>query len=49
MGFYYTIQWGDTLSELAVRFGTTVALILEYNPQITNPNVIYAGDEIWIP
>ena len=39
---YYTIQYGDTLSELAVRFGTSVAQLQRWNG-IENPNLIYAG------
>lgn len=45
----YEIQYGDTLSELAQANNTTVAHIMELNPQIDNPNVIYAGDQIVIP
>ena len=47
--FQYTIQSGDTLASIARRFNTTVAAILQVNPQITNPNVIYAGQVILIP
>lgn len=42
---YYTIQSGDTLSEIAERFDTTVSQLCEWNG-ISNPNVIYAGDTI---
>lgn len=42
---YYTIQSGDTLSELAVRYGTTVAQLCSWNG-ISNANVIYAGQKI---
>ncbi len=45
----YVVQRGDTLSSIAYRFRTTVAAILQVNPQITNPNVIYAGQVILIP
>ena len=38
----YTVQSGDTLSEIAVRFGTTVSDICIVNG-ITNPNIIYVG------
>ena len=43
----YTIQKGDTLSEIASRYGTTVQEIADIN-NITNPNVIYPGQEIRI-
>ena len=48
-GYYYTIQWGDTLSAIAVANGTTVQNIMAHNPQITNPNFIYYGQVIFIP
>jgi len=44
---YYTIQSGDTLSEIAERFGTSVSRLCELN-NISNPNLIYAGDTIRI-
>ena len=44
---YYTIRSGDTLSEIAVRFGTSVAALMSLNG-ITNPNLIYAGNTIRI-
>jgi LysM repeat protein len=37
------------LTRIAAKFGTTVAEILAINPQITNPNLIYVGQEILIP
>lgn len=47
-GFNYTVQWGDTLSAIAVRYGTTVYAISQANG-IVNPNLIYAGQVLWIP
>jgi len=47
-GFYYTVQRGDTLSSIAVRYGTTVYAIAGAN-NIANPNLIYAGSVLWIP
>lgn len=43
----YTVQRGDTLSEIASRYGTTVQEIVDIN-NITNPNVIYPGQELRI-
>ena len=45
----YKIKWGDTLSELAVKFHTTVAELMRLNPKIKNKNLIYAGDTIKVP
>jgi len=45
----YTIRWGDTLSGLARRYGTTVNALMRANPQIKNPDLIYAGRQLRIP
>jgi len=44
-----TIQSGDTLSQLAQKHGTTVTKLMEVNPQITNPDLIYAGHSLALP
>lgn len=44
----YTVQRGDTLSGIAVKHGMTLARIKELNPQIKNPNLIYAGQTIYV-
>lgn len=44
---YYKIQRGDTLTEIAVKFKTTVAKIVALNPtKIKDPDEINAGDTI---
>jgi len=45
----YVVQPGDTLSGIAVRYGTTVNVLLALNPQITNPDLIYPGQAISLP
>ncbi|MCA9943573.1 MAG: LysM peptidoglycan-binding domain-containing protein, partial [Anaerolineales bacterium] len=45
----YRIVWGDTLSGIAGRFGTSISTLLQANPQITNPDRIYAGQDLEIP
>ena len=42
---YYTIKSGDTLSEIAVKYNTSVDWLAKTNG-IKNPNVIYAGTKI---
>lgn len=42
----YTVISGDTLSEIAYRSNKSLTEIIELNPQITNPDLIYVGDEI---
>ncbi len=44
----YTVQRGDTLSEIAERYGTTVSSIVSLNPIIKNPNLIYPGWQLTI-
>ena len=44
-----TIKQGDTLSKLAIANGTTVAELMKANPNITNPNLIYAGKTLNVP
>jgi RHS repeat-associated protein len=48
-GSTITIQSGSTLSGIARQNGTTVAALVAANPQITNPNVIYAGASLNVP
>jgi len=45
----YTVQPGDTLSGLALRFNSSVNALLRANPQITNPNVLTVGQQLYIP
>ena len=43
----YTVQAGDTVSQIAYRHGTTVNDIVAQN-QLSNPNLIYVGDKLEI-
>ena len=45
----YQIKPGDTLSAIAARYNTSVDAIMTANPQITNRDKIYAGNELSIP
>lgn len=44
----YTIQKGDNLTKIAERYNTTVDEIMKNNPSITNPDLIYAGNQLRI-
>lgn len=44
----YIVQAGDTLSQIAKRFGTTVAALMEANEIIKNKNFIRTGWELII-
>ena len=48
-GVYHTIRWGETLSGIAAYYGTTTQAVLAANPQIWNPNLIFAGTVLFIP
>jgi LysM repeat protein len=44
----YTVRSGDTLSGIAVRFGTTQAAIMKAS-RLRNPHLLYAGQRLSIP
>ena len=44
---YYTVEKGDTLWEIAQKFGTTVQEIANIN-NLENPNLIYPGQKLRI-
>lgn len=44
----YVIQQGDTLSQIAEQFDTSVEEIMENNKNIKNPDLIYAGNYLCI-
>jgi LysM repeat protein len=48
-GGQYQIQSGDTLSQIAQQNGMSVDQLLAANPQITDPNMIFAGQALNIP
>jgi len=45
----YLVKRGDSLSKIAKMFNRTTSHLLVANPDITNPNRIYPGQEILIP
>lgn len=47
-GQIYVVQAGDTLSEIALRFGVTVEALIDAN-NLQDPNLIQVGQEIFIP
>ena len=44
---FYTVQVGDTLSEIASRYGTTVQELVDIN-NLANSNLIYPGESLRI-
>lgn len=47
-GSLYSVQAGDTLSSIAVHFGTTWEVLAHLNG-LSDPNVIYPGQELSVP
>lgn len=45
----YTVKPGDTLWKIAVKYQIGVTEIIEANPQLNNPDLIYPNDKITIP
>lgn len=42
----YTVKQGDTLWKIAQNAGISLTELINLNPQIDNPNLIYPGDQI---
>jgi LysM repeat protein len=47
-GTYYVVQRGDTLKSIAAKFGLELQVLAQAN-RLTNPNVIYVGQRLFIP
>lgn len=45
----YTVKSGDTLWKISKRFQVGLSELIETNPQIENPDLIYPGEKIKIP
>jgi spore coat assembly protein SafA len=43
---WYTVKKGDTLWGIAKKYGVTLQSLIKANPQIKNPNLIYAGNQV---
>ncbi|SFE22648.1 spore coat assembly protein SafA [Thermoanaerobacter thermohydrosulfuricus] len=46
---FYTVQPGDTMWSIANMFGISLDCLIRANPQISDPNLIYPGQQICIP
>ncbi|MGI6037130.1 MAG: LysM peptidoglycan-binding domain-containing protein [Limnochordia bacterium] len=45
----YTVRSGDTMFLIAQRFGVSLQALINANPHISNPNVIFPGDVLCVP
>ncbi|WP_199171420.1 MULTISPECIES: LysM peptidoglycan-binding domain-containing protein [Luteimonas] len=48
-GATHHIAWGETLSGLAARYGTSVDALMAANSQIRDADLIYAGSTLVVP
>ena len=47
--FSYIVQPGDTMFSIAQKFGVPLDDLIEANPQIPNPNLIFPGQVVCVP
>ncbi|HHV97656.1 MAG TPA: SafA/ExsA family spore coat assembly protein [Clostridiaceae bacterium] len=47
--FTHTVQPGDTMWKIAVKYQIGLSEIIAANPQIKNPDLIYPGQKITVP
>ena len=47
--YVYRVQRNDTLYGIAAKFGTTLNVVLDLNPAISDPSTIHVGDQIKVP
>ena len=45
----YTVQLGDSIWKIALKFQVGISEIIEANPQAQNPSLIYPGQQLTIP
>lgn len=45
----YTVQKGDSLWKIAVKYQIGLSEIIGANPQIKNPDLIYPGEKVTVP
>lgn len=45
----HPVGWGQTLGEIAGIFGVSVNALMQANPEVLNPDVIYYGQSLRIP
>lgn len=45
----YTVVQGDTMFLIAKRFGVSLRSLINANPHITNPDLIFPGDVLCVP
>lgn len=48
-GSLHTVQAGETMLVLTQQFGIALETLMAANPQVTDPNLIFPGQQICIP
>lgn len=45
----HIVRPGEQLNRIALLYNTTISNLMQLNPQITNPNLVYVGQRIIVP
>lgn len=48
-GTVYTVRPGDTMFRIANQYNISLQQLLQANPQVMNPNIIYVGQRLCVP
>lgn len=48
-GTIYTVRPGDTMFRIANQYGLSLQSVINANPQVTNPNILFPGQQLCIP
>lgn len=48
-GTVYTVRPGDTMFRISNSFGISLQSLIIANPQVTNPNILFPGQQLCIP
>src|SRR3546814_2583646 len=48
-GGSYSVRSGDTMSGIAASHGVPLSALINANPQVGNPNLIYPGQQLNLP
>jgi hypothetical protein len=45
----HTVEAGDTMWKIAQKYNMPLPILIAFNPQIANPNVITLGEKVYLP
>lgn len=44
----HVVRYGESMNSIARKYGTTVEHLIRLNPQVRNPNLIFAGERVQV-